>query len=382
MSEKALAHVCNGNATFSNELYGILSKQEGNVFYSPLSVHAILSLVYQGADGETAKSMAKGLHLSDTKLAAEGYQNLMEQLNAVDNVKLHIANKIFVHHERVLKGEFDAIAKKHYLAETENMAFAPDSAAAAAKINNWVKNKTNNKIDKLIQADDLDDFTRLVLVNAIYFKGDWMNKFDAKLTKREKFYLNNTDTVECDMMHINRKFRYGQDDDLDAQILSLPYKNPNLSLMIILPRSKTGIQALEKKLFTKNLSDLNRNLFSSDVILSMPKFKIETTMELKAPLTELGMGIIFSDCADFPNMLDSTEPLAVSKVIQKAFIEVNEEGAEAAAATGAIMMLRCSMPVPRPKVNFVADHPFIFVLNYEAEKNFPLFAGKLSIPSV
>ncbi|KAI4462597.1 serine protease inhibitor serpin [Holotrichia oblita] len=334
MAEKALAHVCSGNATFSNKLYEILARKEGNVFYSPLSAHAILSLVYQGAGGLTAESMGKSLHLSDTKLVAAGYQSLMETLNSVKDVTLHIANKVFVHHERKLKGEFDAIAKKHYLAETENIAFSPNSVAAANKINGWVENKTNNKIKDLIQASDLDDDTRLVLVNAIYFKGNWLEQFKPELTKKEKFYLNETDTVECDMMHMNKKFLYGEDSDLDAQIVSLPYKNQDLSLMIILPRSKTGIQALEKKLVTKDLGAISRTLRNVEVILSLPKFKIETTMDLNGPLQELGMDIIFSDVADFPNMLEGKEPLKVSKVIQKAFIEVNEEGAEAAAATG------------------------------------------------
>lgn len=375
MADKALAHVCSGNSTFSNKLYEILSKKEGNVFYSPLSAHAILSLVYQGADGATADSMAKSLHLSDTKLAATGYQSLMETLNTVDNVTLHIANKVFVHHQRILKGEFDAIAKKHYLAETENVAFHPDNVAAANKINGWVEDKTNNKIKDLIQPDDLNENTRLVLVNAIYFKGNWLEQFKPELTKKEKFYLNDTDTVECDMMHMNKKFLYGEDDDLDAQIVSLPYKNQDLSLMIILPRSKTGIEALEKKLVTKDLSALSRNLRSVEVILSLPKFKIETTMDLNDPLKELGMGIIFSDGAQFPNMLEGGEPLQVSKVIQKAFIEVNEEGAEAAAATG-IMMDACCL---EEDYLFQADHPFAFYLYYQYGKNIlPLFSGALN----
>ncbi|KAK9720993.1 Serpin (serine protease inhibitor) [Popillia japonica] len=402
MAEKALSQVCSGNSTFSNKLYEILCRKEGNVFYSPLSAHAILSLVHQGAAGETAASMGKSLHLSDSKLAAEGYQSLMETLNAVDNVTLHIANKVFVHHERKLKGDFDAIAKKHYLAETENIQFSPDSAAAANKINGWVENKTNNKIKDLIQPNDLNDDTRLVLVNAIYFKGDWLEQFKPQLTKKEKFYLNETDTVECDMMHMNKKFLYGEDNDLDAQILSLPYKNQDLSLMIILPKSKTGIGALEKKLVTKDLSALSRSLHKVEVILSLPKFKIETTIELNDPLKEvshkvevilslpkfkiettielndplkeLGMGVIFSENANFPNMLEGGEPLQVSKVIQKAFIEVNEEGAEAAAATGIMIELCCL----EEDYLFKADHPFAFYLCYHlGESTVPLFSGIL-----
>ncbi|KAI4462598.1 serine protease inhibitor serpin [Holotrichia oblita] len=397
MAETPIEYVSNANAVFSKNLFNIIAEKGKNIIYSPLSAHAILSLVHQGAADETAESMEQGLHLSDTKLAATGYQSVMEKLNSVNEVTLHIANKVYIHEKYNLKDEFCTTAKECYLSETEKIAFTPDTTVAAKTMNDWVENQTNNKIQNLIHPSNVNCDTRLFLINAIYFKGKWLDCFSEKWTKKEKFYLNDNDTVDCDMMQMENKFRYGEDDDLDAQIINIPYKDENLSLMIILPRSKTGIPLLEEKIATKNLTDININLVSETVILFLPKFKIESTIELNEPLTEMGMEIIFSNRAKFSNLIYSPEPLAISSVIQKAFIEVNEEGVEAAAATAGtftflsayrrmegyvfcVKKVKCSRKLkkpPKPKI-FRADHGFLFYLYYQDEHNIHLiFVGKL-----
>ncbi|KAK9720994.1 Serpin (serine protease inhibitor) [Popillia japonica] len=308
--------------------------------------------------------MRHALELLDINLAAIGYRSLMEMLNSIDDVTFHIANKVFVHSQCILKEKFRTIAREYFLTEIESITFAPDNISAAKKINDWVENETNKKIKNVIQPHDLNSDTRSVLINAVYFKGNWLKQFNPKFTSRDKFYLNDTDSIDCDMMYAEDGFFYGVDHDLDAQIVKLLYKNTNLSLIIILPKTNTGINKLEKKLATKDLRDLNRKLhysdvvlslpkfkvettIYSDVVLSLPKFKVETTIELNEPLRELGLDVIFQrqdafpHMLDsgldvifqrqdaFPHMLDSVAPIHVSKVIQKAFIEVNETGTEA-----------------------------------------------------
>ncbi|XP_071053226.1 serine protease inhibitor 3/4-like isoform X26 [Onthophagus taurus] len=324
--------VSNGNTKFTSNLYQILAKEPGNVFFSPISAHAVLSMIYQGASGATAEALRKNLYLPEVKATATGYKNIMTELNSVENVTLHIANKVYIANKYQLNDNFKLTATKDYLAEAQPLDFK-QSVVAAKEINTWVENKTNNKIKDLIQPDDLDELTRLVLVNAIYFKGNWLHQFPVEHTRKEKFYLNDKDSVLCDMMHLTDHFEYAEDTELDAKILRMRYTNKDVSMVIVLPNSKTGIFALEQKLANKDLTTLTSQLVSREVIVSLPKFKIETTIDLKDSLEKLGMGVIFSDAAEFPNLIKGDEPLKVSKAIQKAFIEVNEQGAEAAAAT-------------------------------------------------
>ncbi|KAI4462596.1 serine protease inhibitor serpin [Holotrichia oblita] len=392
MGDKALAYVCRGNSAFSKKLYNILARGQGNIVFSPLSAHAILSLMQQGAAGEPAKCMANTLEVSDINLAAMGYQSLMEMLNSIDNVTFHIANKIFVHSQCVLKENFKVTANEYFLTEIERIAFVPDNDSAAEKINQWIEHKTNKKIKNVIQPDDLTLNTRLILINAIYFKGNWLKQFNPEFTSRDKFYLNDTDSIDCDMMYAEDGFFYGVDLDLDAQIIKLLYKNTSLSLIIILPRSKTGIHDLEKKLATKDLRDINRRLHYADVILSLPRFKVETKIELNDPLRELGLDIIFQNQVSFPNVLHSAAPLHVSKIIQKAFIEVSEVGTEAAAATGKSLFylsicsyllkmisdMTTSVDGSVEEHIFDANHPFAFSVCYHIEENvLPVFFGTL-----
>ncbi|XP_022918921.2 serine protease inhibitor 3/4-like isoform X7 [Onthophagus taurus] len=360
--------VSNGNTKFTSNLYQILAKEPGNVFFSPISAHAVLSMIYQGASGATAEALRKNLYLPEVKATATGYKNIMTELNSVENVTLHIANKVYIANKYQLNDNFKLTATKDYLAEAQPLDFK-QSVVAAKEINTWVENKTNNKIKDLIQPDDLDELTRLVLVNAIYFKGNWLHQFPVEHTRKEKFYLNDKDSVLCDMMHLTDHFEYAEDTELDAKILRMRYTNKDVSMVIVLPNSKTGIFALEQKLANKDLTTLTSQLVSREVIVSLPKFKIETTIDLKDSLEKLGMGVIFSDAAEFPNLIKGDEPLKVSKAIQKAFIEVNEQGAEAAAATVAVFKLRTRPQFVVPKPEFIADHPFLFITQFHGDND-------------
>lgn len=376
--KQELQAVVRGNGVFTQQLYNVLCKKEGNVFFSPISAHAVLSMAFQGANGSTLEAFSKTLNLPDTGVAAEGYHDVINHLNNVADVQLSMANKIYIMDKYTLKPKFQEVTQNKFSSEVQPVDFAKSDATAKI-INAWVEDKTKNKIKDLIKPDMLDALTRLVLVNAIYFKGNWASKFEPRQTKKEQFWLNNSDSVEVDMMNTKGKYMYKEDEALDAKVLELPYSNPDISLIVILPNKKDGIAELEKKLTETDLTSITHNMYKPEVIIKLPKFKIETTIELNDPLTEMGLGVIFDpDHADFTEMLTSPEQLYVSKVIQKAFIEVNEEGTEAAAATAVVVnYIRASVSTfqPQPKV-FHADHSFILNLAYK--KQTILFTGRIS----
>ncbi|XP_028130514.1 antichymotrypsin-2 isoform X8 [Diabrotica virgifera virgifera] len=378
---KHLTAVLQGNGLFTRNAYQILAQEKGkNIFFSPISIHAILSLASQGSGGKTQKALTSALQVADIATLAEGYKAAMLKLNSVEDVTLLMANKVYVKNEYALKDEFKDKVVNHFFSEVQNVDFS-QSAAAAKTINTWVEEKTKDKIKDLIQPDDLNDDTRLVLVNAIYFKGKWAAPFKPEDTKTEKFYLNDNDSIDVQMMHTKKKFFFKNDEALDAKVLELPYTNKDLSMIVILPNKRNGINELELKLANTDLTKITENMFRPDVIVALPKFKIETTINLEEPLTKLGLGVIFSDHADFTGMLKSPEPLKVSKVIHKAFIEVNEEGAEAAAATDITMRYQSLLINPPIKFEVIADHPFIIILQGQIEyKKLVFFRGRIQEP--
>lgn len=289
-SEKSTS-VLKANSDFGKNLYQILARKDGNIVFSPLSAHTVLALAYQGAAGKTAESFASTLKLPESKAAASGYKEVMSGLNNIQNVTLHIANKVYIKPTYKLKDSFGQIARDSFYSEVEPVEFG-QSVAAAKTINGWVEKKTNNKIKDLIKPDSLNALTRLVLVNAIYFKGDWKHKFDKALTTKQPFYLNDEDKVDVDMMHITKNFRYGENEELDAKILELPYNNEDVSMLIVLPNQKNGIKELEKKLQSVDISELAQNIYSREVIVSLPKFKIESTIPLNDVLEEVRLILI------------------------------------------------------------------------------------------
>lgn len=371
-NENAKAVVA-ANNRLTGQLYQQIAQDNKNLIFSPLSLHTVLSLVYQGSAGNTEKAFQSVLGVPDKAKTAEGYGSVMAQLNNVANVTLEIANRVYVKEGYTMKPSFKEVATKQFAAGAENIEFT--AATAAKTMNTWVEQKTKDKIKDLISQDDLDSDTRMVLINAVYFKGNWADQFNKQGTRPDKFYISETETVPCEMMFRNGKYRYKDDSALDAQVIELPYKNPALSMIIILPKTKTGIKELEKKMVNLDLSAVIKDMYSVDVDLSLPKFKIESTIELNEPLKKMGLGEAFGNNADFSQLLDSPESLKISKVVQKAFIEVNEEGAEAAAATGTSNGPARPGPPPR-RVQLKADHPFVYYISWD--KKLPLFSGKLN----
>jgi len=361
-AEAAEKAILDGNNIFTSKLYAELSKEKGkNIFFSPLSVHTILSLLYQGANAESENALRTVLNLPDKETTAAGYERVMNSLKSAKGVTLDIANKVYVMDKFTMKPAFKQVATTKFNSEAENVNFG-DNVNAAKKINTWVESKTNNRIKDLISPDVLDANTRMALINAIYFKGDWKHKFNKDATTKEKFYETKTKTVDVDMMHISEHYNYKEDDKLDAKVLEMPYVNDELSMVFVLPNDVEGMDKLENSLKSYDLSKLTDGMRNIKVDVSLPKFKIESTMQLGDTLKQLGLENLFSSKANLSGLIESDEDLYVSSAIQKAFVEVNEEGAEAAAATG-IIVSRITAYIPQePPVIFRVDHPFLMLL--------------------
>ncbi|XP_073846038.1 antichymotrypsin-2-like isoform X7 [Musca autumnalis] len=349
------------------------AKTKKNVVFSPFSIQTCIAMTRMGAAGDTAIEMDKGMGLTGQNevAIADNYHNLLAQYE--NSHILKIANKIYVMKNYEVKEKFNELLTKKFFSSVDNIDFGKN-VEAAKTINNWVESKTNNLIKDLVSPNLLDEDTRLVLVNAIHFKGEWVHPFSEHATREKDFYLDETNTVKVPMMHISERFRYGEFPELDAKALEMPYKNSDLSMLIILPNSRTGLVDLEEKLKTVSLHDLTSKMSSNKVNVDLPKFKAEFEMELSDVLKNIGMGRMFSNSADFSNMLKSAEDLAVSKVIHKAFIEVNEKGTEAAAATALVAVKYSAfISLVEPK-SFEVNRPFLYML--KSSDDLILFKGE------
>ncbi|XP_065079926.1 serine protease inhibitor 42Dd-like isoform X2 [Ochlerotatus camptorhynchus] len=375
MTQTADAQFVRKTNDFALELYKqVISNEKKNVVISPFSISTCLSFAAMGAGGLTAEEMFKVLKYDPAQKSsiAESYGNVMTNLDG--NKSLRIANKMYIMENYSVKFNFHEIAKKSFRSEAENVNFQ-DNTAAAKKINTWVEQKTNDKIKDLISPDSLDEYTRLVLVNAIHFKGTWTHQFNPESTRPMPFWISGTESVDVPMMNTKKHFKHGVFDDLGLAALELTYSDSDVSMLILLPHERDGLTKLEENLQNIDIPEMLTKMHSQEVEVFLPKFKIEFDLDLKDTLEKLGMGTMFSDRADFSELLEQNEPLKVSKVVHKAFIEVNEEGAEAAAATGMIMMAMCLI-IP---VEFIANHQFYFALLNRKEK-LVVFNGRIQNP--
>ncbi|XP_067013774.1 leukocyte elastase inhibitor isoform X4 [Anabrus simplex] len=374
---KALEAVAKGNMAFTANLYKLLRETEGNVFFSPISIEVILALAYTGARGDTAEQMAAALQLpKDRSTLQAGFHSLMLSLKSTDSMTLEIANRIFGQKSFPFEADFKTVAEKYFLSAAQEMNFAKEPEASRKIINQWVEERTRNKIRDLIPEGLIDSMTRMVLVNAIYFKGKWKSQFDADNTYPQPFHLSKRESKEVPMMHIKKKFGYAEREDLQAKVLVMPYVGDQISMVILLPDAIDGLDDLESKLDKIDMADILQSVENVEVEVTLPRFKLETTIDLNDPLKRLGMTDMFDEeAADFSG-ISKVEGLFVSKVLQKAFIEVNEEGSEAAAATAVVIAMRMEL---WPDPVFIADHPFLFVV-FDYASNSPLFFGRLTTP--
>ncbi|XP_047107718.1 serpin B4-like isoform X1 [Schistocerca piceifrons] len=375
----ALQNISQANNVFTFDMYKVLAAEPGNLFFSPISIQVILALTFLGAKGNTAKEIARGLRLpEDRAVVKDGVGAVMNRLQDSNDVLLDIANRIFLKEGYGIKEGFNQSAIR-FKAGVEEVDFLQEPQARKI-INDWVESKTNSKIKDIIPPDVLNNDTRMVLVNAIYFKGEWLKKFEKRDTYPLPFRSAVGSAKNVDMMFQVEEFKYTEINDLNSQVLLLPYKGERLSMMIFLPREVDGLASLEEKLASFSLQDTVNNLHESNVHVYLPKFKMEYSKQLNDALTRLGMIDMFDDyAANFTGITDE-ERLKVDKVLHKAFVEVNEKGTEAAASTAVLVAVPASLQIGGPQpIIFKADHPFVFLILDQQTKTV-LFAGRYVDP--
>nr|XP_022295988.1 leukocyte elastase inhibitor-like [Crassostrea virginica]XP_022295989.1 leukocyte elastase inhibitor-like [Crassostrea virginica]XP_022295990.1 leukocyte elastase inhibitor-like [Crassostrea virginica]XP_022295992.1 leukocyte elastase inhibitor-like [Crassostrea virginica]XP_022295993.1 leukocyte elastase inhibitor-like [Crassostrea virginica] len=347
---------------------------ESNVFYSPFSISTALAMVHLGAKADTLKEMDHVLHFSKLgKDVHSAFGSYLEFLSKeTGDLSLKTANRIYQSIRFPPDESFLKECAQHFKSTAEVMDFSKSEAASSA-INTWVSQQTEDRIKDLVSASSLDSMTFMILINAIYFKGDWNSKFKAEHTQKMEF-RNVKGNFMTNMMYQKAAFRFGYMPDLQLNALELPYKGKRLSMLILLPMAVDGISHLEKNLSESLLIDLVSNLTEKTVEVYLPKFKMETSFQLKPQLVALGMPSAFDENkADFSG-IDKKKDVYISEVFHKAFVEVNEEGTEAAAATAKIKK-RSIQITPE----FRANHPFLFFIR-DSVNDVTLFAGRFYQP--
>ena len=372
------ATIVAGNRRFALDLYNRLRTAEGNLFFSPYSISAALAMTCAGARGTTEKQMAETLHfMPDGQMLHPAFSSLQSQLmqeQEKGQVELSIANALWVEKGFSLLKNFTDLTGRYYEASVNRVGFKNETERARLQINAWVEDKTKNKIQELIKPGVLDSLTRLVLTNTIYFKGNWARRFKKDRTREEQFWMEPGTAVMVPMMNGQDDFGYLEDEMLQA--LELPYAGDSLSMIVLLPRSIDGLGALEDTLAADTLTARLDAIRKREVRVSLPKFTMTSQFELAQTLGSMGMPEAFSGAADFSGMTGGRD-LFISAVVHKAFVDVNEEGTEAAAATGVAMRLTAA-PVSPPV--FRADHPFIFLIRHNPSGSI-LFLGRLTRPA-
>ena len=368
-----------GNNKFALELYGKLENQQGNLFLSPYSISTALAMTSAGARGQTEKQMAEALCFAPMKSEQfhKTFGEIIRQLNSAGEkggYELVVANALWGQKDYKFLPEFLTLVRENYGGDLQQVDFAAQTEAARKTINAWVESKTKDKIKELIKPGTLDSMTRLVLTNAIYFKGKWASPFKPERTEDSPFVLPDGQKVNVLMMNQTGKFGYMETNDI--QVLEMPYVNTDLSMVILLPKKLDGIKELEKELVSDNLAGWLAKIHKREVQVFFPRFKMTSEFSLAKTLSSMGMPDAFSGKADFSGMTGNKD-LFISAVVHKAYVDVNEEGTEAAAATGVAMKLTS---VGKPPAVFRADHPFIFLIR-DNKTGSILFMGRTANPA-
>ena len=337
-------------------------------------------MTYEGARGNTAVEMGNVLHIEqDNDSFHEYMKSLYTYLNNNDEYNISTANALWPDVGYELLTEYKQIIKEYYGGNTSNVEYANPEEAARI-INEWVENQTNNLIKDLVPASAITDLTKLILTNAIYFKGIWQIQFEEINTTERDFTISSSESIQVDTMKLTGtedKFNYTETDEL--QILELPYTGVDISMMIFLPKDGVDLSDAINSLNREDYNTQIDEMYETKADIYLPKFKVETSYNLKDYLIDLGIIDAFNNNADFSG-IDSTDYLLISKVLHKAFIEVNEEGTEAAAATAVIMDLKSIGPgEPPERITFNCDHPFVFTI-YHKETGTILFMGVINNP--
>ncbi|KAM5219431.1 serpin B3-like isoform 1-T2 [Hipposideros larvatus] len=386
-----MSSLSEANTRFAYDLFQQFRYSEKeNVFYSPFSVMSALAMTYLGSRGHTASEIQKVLHFNEATENTKGdaeksgnvhhqFQTLLTELNKpTDDYELNIANKLYGEKKFPFLQEYTNNVKKFYLASVESADFKNSTEESRMMINSWVESQTNEKIKDLLPQGSFSELTILVLVNAVYFKGQWNKKFDPKRTEQGDFWLNKGTSKRVQMMKQSGRFNFTSLEDMQAKVLEIPYKGKDLSMLLLLPNEIDGLQKLEDNLTAEKLIEWtsSQHMRNTHVDLHLPRFKVEASYDLVATMKALGMRDAFSpQDADFSGMTGRRD-LMLSKIVHKSFVEVTEEGTEAAAATAILVIKGCEAPYYE---NFHCDHPFLFFIKHN-KTNSILFLGRVSSP--
>lgn len=368
-----LSNIVISNHKFTYDLYQVLPKNE-NTFFSPFSIQFALMLMFLGAEGETAEELA--LHLPVSEKRDDVLNGIRMLLDDLKNPQLNIATEIFIEQTYRLKTKFVEEVENFLNSHPQKLNFKFAAEKASEIINSWVSLQTNKKIENLIPPGIITKETKLVLVNAVHFKDDWLNEFKQSATCDKPFYNTKDNTINVKMMNIINNFNYLENETF--KVLKLPYQDPYFNMVILLPKEIDGLSSLEQQLPSLELSSILEKLKRVRVNVSIPKFKLEKFINLNDALGTLGILKMFDERnANFSGMYESSEcPLVVSKVVHKAFVEVNEEGTEAAAATACPIRNKRSLPsFPEEIYTFIVDRPFIFFIIYN---EMIIFIGRMN----
>ncbi|KAK9874763.1 hypothetical protein WA026_005571 [Henosepilachna vigintioctopunctata] len=367
--------IVKGNVDFSKSLYQeILKHKSGNVVLSPLSAQIILGLIQLGARGKTALELAETLHLPKSpNILKEGFKDLISHLKGNNLYDLHTANKIYLDHKLEIKSCFKKDSEKYFDAYLDLINFA-DNQKAAETINQWIQSRTNDKIKNMVPPELLGEQTSILLVNTLHFRARWSSPFIPNETKKRKFFKSEYDDIKVDTMHQVEVFNYFENTELDAKLIQLPYQGSDITFTIILPNRIDGLRAVENKL---DEFFLPQNYTFEKISLYMPKFKINSDFNLIPPLQRLGIQRIFSG-GDLSGMIATDKTMPITDVLQKAILDVDEEGTEAAAATVVNLGRIGRVPSTKPALEVHVDRPFFYAISCG---KLPLFVGRVTDPT-
>ncbi|XP_017894465.1 PREDICTED: serpin B6-like [Capra hircus] len=371
------------NGTFALTLLKKLGADNSkNVFISPLSISSALAMVLMGARGNTAAQMCQTLSLSKSSGGGEdvhpGFQKLLSEVNRTGTqYLLRTANRLFGQKPYDFLLSFKDACHVFYQAEMEELDFVSATEESRKHINTWVAEKTEGKIRDLLSANSVNPATRLVLVNAIYFKGNWEKQFPKENTRERPFRVSKNVEKPVQMMFKKSTFKMTYIEEISTQILVLPYVGQELNMVILLPSESTDVYTVEKALTYEKFVAWTKPdaMDEEEVEVFLPRFTLEESYDMECVLRDLGMTDAFEEArADFSGM-SSQRDLYLSKVVHKSFVEVTEEGTEAAGSTMAGFMLKCLRILPR----FCANRPFLFFIQH-SKTGAILFCGRFCSP--
>ena len=376
--------VADANNAFAIDFYRQVSDSEihenKNIFFSPASMYVAFSILYEGARENTATQMLQVFGFEpDAVLRHNATAHALASLNREDpHATLNMANALWIANWFSPYDSYLDIARTIYLATAEMVAFTAEDGVK--KINSWASEKTQGKIDKVVEPKDVSKATTaMVITNAIYFKGTWLAQFPEEDTKESTFYKSDTESVDTDFMKVRGMFDYAHSDG--AQVVRMPYKGDRLSMLVVLPDGTDGIKRLDDTVSAGQIERWIDLLKNQEVAVSMPKFETRTNYLLNGYLSAMGMPDVFSredaDLSGIAPILSPEQNPYVSRALQDAYVKVNEEGTEAAAVTTIIVTIESAQP---PPPYFNADHPFMFII-YDEESNAILFMGRVLDPT-